>query len=114
MKPYEVQVYTLKGGYPTSAGCVAKEEKPAPKKQVSIRRKMGKKELEYTAMLEDLYHRAEKVKPEELDAFIAEVKEKLPGYPKRQLTLGGRVMKQRYVNGMHASALAGIAAMASV
>jgi len=77
-------------------------------------KKMGKKELEYTVMLEDLYRRAMKMKPEELDTFIAEVKEKFPGYPKEPHPLGSRMMKQRYVNGMHASALAGIAAMASV
>lgn len=81
---------------------------------MTLRKKMGKKELAFTAMLEDLYRKAEKVKPEELDSFIAEVKEKLPGYPKESHPFDSPVMKRGYVNGMHASALAGIAAMASV
>jgi hypothetical protein len=41
------------------------------------------KDKDYTIMLDDLYRRAIKVKPHELDAFIAEVKKKLPGYPEK-------------------------------
>ena len=121
MKPYEGQVWAIpqvqyQGQYQPfnyhglRVECMPKE-KPAPKKQNPLRHKMGKKELAYTAMLEDLYRRAMKIRPEELDAFIKEVKEKLPGYVEN---MGPVVRQWRYWNGMHATALAGIAAMASI